>query len=172
MFNAADFDTAQERERVFYVAYRQDAFPMVQRFFLPVGGGKWVSVADILEPNAPAGKHAASDITISPTLDKKSPLKRIGMLHGRRGQDARVYDPSGHATTLMASQQNCGFYLVNGVPRQLTPRERARLQGFPDSFKPHPVKTHANKQFGNSVAVPVIAAFGTAFNQQFFSQAA
>lgn len=172
VFNAADFGTAQERERVFYVAYRLDAFPLVQRFSLPVGDGKWVSVADILEPNAPTGKHAASDITISPTLDKQSPLKRVGMLHGRRGQDARVYDPSGHATTLMASQQNCGFYLVNGVPRPLTPRERARLQGFPDSFKPHPVKTHANKQFGNSVAVPVIAAFGTAFNQQFFNQAA
>ncbi len=172
VFNAADFGTAQERERVFYVAYRLDAFPMVQRFSLPVGDGKWVSVADILEPNAPTGKHAASDITISPTLDKQSPLKRVGMLHGRRGQDARVYDPSGHATTLMASQQNCGFYLVNGVPRPLTPRERARLQGFPDSFKPHPVKTHANKQFGNSVAVPVIAAFGTAFNQQFFNKAA
>lgn len=172
VFNAADFGTAQERERVFYVAYRLDAFPMVQRFSLPVGGGKWVSVADILEPNAPAGKHAASDITISPTLDKKSPLKRIGMLHGHRGQQARVYDPQGHATTLLAGQQSCGLYLVNGIPRQLTPRERARLQGFPDWFKPHPVKTHANKQFGNSVAVPVIRAFGTAFNQQFFNQTA
>jgi site-specific DNA-cytosine methylase len=54
----------------------------------------------------------------------------------------------------------------------LTPRERARLQGFPDTFKPHPVKTHANKQFGNSVAVPVIKALGQAIANQFFSQAA
>ena len=59
-----------------------------------------------------------------------------------------------------------------GKARSLTPRERARLQGFPETFKPHPVKTHANKQFGNSIAVPVAAAIGHAINQQFFKQAA
>jgi hypothetical protein len=38
----------------------------------------------------------------------------------------------------------------------LTPREAARLQGFPDSFKIPVSDTQAYKQFGNSVAVPVI----------------
>lgn len=41
-------------------------------------------------------------------------------------------------------------------PRRLTPRECARLMGYPDSFKIPVSDTQAYKQFGNSVAVPVI----------------
>lgn len=41
-------------------------------------------------------------------------------------------------------------------PRMLTPRECARLQGFPETFKPHPVHSAAYKQFGNSVPVPLV----------------
>jgi len=40
----------------------------------------------------------------------------------------------------------------------MTPREWARLQGFPDSFKLTLADTHLYKQFGNSVSVPVIKA--------------
>jgi DNA (cytosine-5)-methyltransferase 1 len=42
--------------------------------------------------------------------------------------------------------------------RKMTPREWARLQGFPDSFKIEVADVHAYKQFGNSVAVPAIQA--------------
>ena len=42
--------------------------------------------------------------------------------------------------------------------RRLTPREFARLQGFPDSYKISVADTQAYKQFANSVAVPVIKA--------------
>lgn len=42
-------------------------------------------------------------------------------------------------------------------PRRLTPRECARLMGYPDSFKIPVSDTQAYKQFGNSVVVPVIA---------------
>ncbi|KJJ85797.1 DNA (cytosine-5-)-methyltransferase [Candidatus Omnitrophus magneticus] len=41
-------------------------------------------------------------------------------------------------------------------PRRLTPRECARLQGFPDSFKIPVSDTQAYKQFGNSVVVPIV----------------
>jgi len=41
-------------------------------------------------------------------------------------------------------------------PRKVTPREAARLQGFPDNFKITVSDTQAYRQFGNSVAVPVI----------------
>ncbi len=44
------------------------------------------------------------------------------------------------------------------TPRRLTPRECARLMGFPDGFRIPVSDTQAYKQFGNSVAVPVIAA--------------
>ena len=43
-------------------------------------------------------------------------------------------------------------------PRKLTPRECARLQGFPDSFIIPVSNMQAYKQFGNSVAVPVVRA--------------
>ena len=43
-------------------------------------------------------------------------------------------------------------------PRKLTPREAARLQGYDDNFKIAVSDTQAYKQFGNSVAVPVIEA--------------
>jgi DNA (cytosine-5)-methyltransferase 1 len=47
-------------------------------------------------------------------------------------------------------------------PRRLTPRECARLMGFPDSFKIPVSDTRAYKQFGNSVVVPVMAAVARA----------
>ena len=43
-------------------------------------------------------------------------------------------------------------------PRRLTPRECARLQGFPDSFVIPVSDTQAYRQFGNSVTVPVVRA--------------
>jgi len=46
----------------------------------------------------------------------------------------------------------------NKNPRRLTPRECARLQGFPDTFKIVVSDTQAYKQFGNSVVVPLIKA--------------
>lgn len=42
--------------------------------------------------------------------------------------------------------------------RKMTPREWARLQGFPNDFKLVVADTHLYKQFGNSVTVPVIRA--------------
>lgn len=42
------------------------------------------------------------------------------------------------------------------IPRRLTPRECARLQGYPDDFKIVVSDTSAYKQFGNSVVVPLM----------------
>jgi DNA (cytosine-5)-methyltransferase 1 len=44
--------------------------------------------------------------------------------------------------------------------RRMTPREWARLQGFPDKFMIPVSDAQAYKQFGNSVAVPVVRAIG------------
>ena len=45
-------------------------------------------------------------------------------------------------------------------PRRLTPRECARLQGFPDKFLIPVSNNQAYKQFGNSVVMPLIQAVG------------
>ena len=55
-------------------------------------------------------------------------------------------------------------------PRRLTPRECARLMGFPDSFKIPVSDTRAYKQFGNSVVVPVMQAVAEAM-KPFLSEA-
>ena len=47
---------------------------------------------------------------------------------------------------------------VDKNPRKLTPRECARLQGFPDNFIIPVSDTQAYKQFGNSVAIPVVTS--------------
>ena len=45
-------------------------------------------------------------------------------------------------------------------PRKLTPRECARLQGYPEEFVPHLSDSQVYRQFGNSVAVPVVGKIG------------
>jgi len=47
-------------------------------------------------------------------------------------------------------------------PRRLTPRECARLMGFPDSYRIPVSDTQAYRQFGNSIVVPVVEAVATA----------
>ncbi|KAH33052.1 modification methylase SsoII, partial [Staphylococcus aureus VET1843R] len=46
-------------------------------------------------------------------------------------------------------------------PRKLTPREAARLQGFPENYIIPVSDTQAYKQFGNSVSVPVVHAIAS-----------
>ena len=54
-----------------------------------------------------------------------------------------------------------------GNPRRLTPRECARLMGFPDTFAIPVSDTQAYRQFGNSVVVPVVKAIAGALQQGF-----
>lgn len=70
----------------------------------------------------------------------------------------KFLDPDSISITLTASDSNrLGIY-HNGRVRRLTPRECARLQGFPDSYILHPKDSFAYKQLGNAVSVPVIKA--------------
>lgn len=70
----------------------------------------------------------------------------------------KFLDPESVAITLTSSDANRLGVVQNNIPRRITPRECARLQGFPDSFIVNPTDSFAYKQFGNSVSVPVIAA--------------
>ncbi|NJL89278.1 MAG: DNA cytosine methyltransferase [Coleofasciculaceae cyanobacterium SM2_1_6] len=60
--------------------------------------------------------------------------------------------------TLTSSDSSKLGVIQNGRPRRITPRECARLQGFPESYIIHPQDNAAYKQFGNAVSVPVIRA--------------
>ncbi len=68
----------------------------------------------------------------------------------------KFLDPNSISITLTASDTHkLGIY-HNGRLRRLTPRECARLQGYPESYLLHPIDTYAYKQLGNAVSVPVL----------------
>ena len=70
----------------------------------------------------------------------------------------KFLDPESISVTLTSSDANRLGVIQNNRARHITPRECARLQGFPDTFKLHPSDAWSYKQFGNSVSVPVIEA--------------
>jgi len=70
----------------------------------------------------------------------------------------KFLDPESISITLTSSDANKLGIVQNGKLRRITPRECARLQGFPDSYIVHQDDNAAYKQFGNAVTVPVIQA--------------
>ena len=70
-----------------------------------------------------------------------------------RTLSARYYKDGSEILVSRGSRRN---------PRRLTPRECARLMGFPDDFKIPVSDTQAYRQFGNSVVVPVIETIAKA----------
>ena len=78
----------------------------------------------------------------------------------------KFLDPDSISITLTSSDANRLGVIQNNIPRRITPRECARLQGFPDSFIVNPSDNYAYKQFGNSVSVPVIEAIVSDFIEQ------
>lgn len=71
----------------------------------------------------------------------------------------KILDPESISVTVVSSDAHKLGVVQGDVIRRLTPREVARLQGFPDSFELHPDDGAAYRQFGNSVSVPVVRAF-------------
>ena len=76
----------------------------------------------------------------------------------------RMADPKKTSCTLSARYGKDGSEILiprrNSNPRKLSPRECARLMGFPDNFEIPVSDTQAYKQFGNSVVVPIIYLIG------------
>lgn len=70
----------------------------------------------------------------------------------------KFLDPESISITLTASDTNRLGIIQNGKARRLTPRECARLQGFPDHYKLLDNDGAVYKQMGNAVSVPVIEA--------------
>jgi DNA (cytosine-5)-methyltransferase 1 len=92
----------------------------------------------------------------------KNHIKEEGKVYQWRRQYVRE-NKSGVCPTLTANMGMGGHNVPlvkdkKGI-RKLTPRECARIQGFPDSYKlPNIADSALYKQFGNSVSVPVIEA--------------
>jgi len=70
----------------------------------------------------------------------------------------KFLDPDGISITLTASDSNRLGVVQNNIARKITPRECARLQGYPDSYKLIDNDNAVYKQMGNGVSVPVVKA--------------
>ncbi|MEP6714614.1 MAG: DNA (cytosine-5-)-methyltransferase [Terriglobia bacterium] len=86
------------------------------------------------------------------------------------GFGCSVVGPNDFARTLSARYHKDGSEILisrgkGQSPRKLTPRECARLMGYPDSFQIPVSDTRAYRQFGNSVVVPVIAHAATLMSE-------
>ncbi|WP_323254248.1 DNA (cytosine-5-)-methyltransferase [Spirulina sp. CCNP1310] len=70
----------------------------------------------------------------------------------------KFLDPNRISITLTASDANRLGVVHHGIARRLTPRECARLQGYPDSYQLISDENAVYMQMGNGVSVPVIKA--------------
>lgn len=164
VLRSSDYGVPQARERIYIVAFRKDL--KVEGFEFPKPIKKTIVVRDILEDLVDSSPYQIirNDIEITKTefdvTDPRKPMQ-IGKIN-KGGQGERVYSIDAAGITLSAygggAASKTGAFLVDGVVRKLTPRECARLQGFPEGFKVHTNKNLAYKQFGDSVSVPVLKA--------------
>jgi DNA (cytosine-5)-methyltransferase 1 len=164
VLRSSDYGVPQARNRVYIVAFRKDLG--VEEFSFPKPFSEIKVVRDILEPNKDTSEFRIErdDIQLygdaENISDPRKPLQ-IGIIN-KGGQGERVYSVHGAGITLSAygggAASKTGAFLVNGQVRKLSPRECARMQGFPETYKPHPKTNLAYKQFGDSVSVPVIRA--------------
>lgn len=110
-------------------------------------------------------------------LDVIASLKKKGYLKEENGKFNPVcgnmsfevfkfLDPNSISITLTSSDSNRLGVIQGNRARRITPRECARLQGFPDTFIVNPSDAYAYKQLGNSVSVPVIEALVSDFLEQ------
>jgi DNA (cytosine-5)-methyltransferase 1 len=167
ILNSNRFGIPQNRERIYIVAFRKDIGSQTFKFPNPIN--KEVAVFDILEKSPDAKIIERNDINIYKSLNGNGMFRdkihyfnkpmQIGIVN-KGGQGERIYHPAGHAITLSAYGggvgSKTGLYQINDKIRKLSPRECARLQGFPEDFIIDSSQTQAYKQFGNSVTIDVL----------------
>ena len=106
--------------------------------------------------------HPNLDSILESLLEKKYLRERDRLYNPVSGNMSfevfKFLDPDSISITLVTSDSHKLGIQHGGRMRHITPRECARIQGYPDTFLHHPVNVHAYRQFGNSVSVPVIRA--------------
>ena len=160
ILNTSNFGLPQSRKRIYFVCFNNDIIN--RKFHFPIGKNKQTHLSDVLEKKPKTIKEIKrNDINFKEKIDlsKHNKTIRIGTV-GKGGQGERIYDPSGHAITLSAYGggigSKTGLYKIDDIIRKLTPRECARIQGFPENFIIDASSNQAYKQFGNSVSINVI----------------
>lgn len=157
VLRARDFGVPQNRERIYIVGFDPIQVENFADFEMPQPQNKKTRLGDILEQNVDC-KYTISDDLWSGHQRRKAEHKLKGNGFGYSIFNAE----SEYCSTISARYYKDGSEILieqkGKNPRKLTPRECARLQGFPEEFIIPVSDTQAYKEFGNSVAVPVIHA--------------
>lgn len=170
IINARNFSVPQNRERIFIVGFRKDL--KIENFKYPTPTDDSIVFEDVKEDNEVSVKYYLSE-TYLETLRKhrrRHEEKGNGFGYEIISDDgvanAIVVGGMGKERNLVYDHRLTNFTPVTNIKgevnregvRRMTPREWARLQGYPDTFVIPVSDAAAYKQFGNSVAVPAIQA--------------
>ena len=170
VLNSKDFGVPQNRERIYIVAFRNDIAPDDFIFPQPTDSSK--RIKDILEKDPVSVRYYLSTTYVD-TLRKhkeRHAAKGNGFGYEIRSDDgiagAIVCGGMGRERNLLIDNRLTNFTPVTHIRgevnregiRKMTPREWARLQGYPETYQFPVADVHAYKQLGNSVTVNVIEA--------------
>lgn len=170
VINAKDFGVPQNRERIYIVAFRKDLG--ITDFTYPEPTNKKVSFADVKEKNVVSAKYYLSTQYLETLRAHKARHENKGngfgyeIIADYKCSNAIVVGGMGRERNLVIDDRITDFTPITKIKgevnregiRKMTPREWARLQGFPEGFVIPVADASAYKQFGNSVAVPAIQA--------------
>ncbi len=157
LFKSKDFGVPQNRERIYIVGFHKNKVLNYQNFSKPIPPCSETKVGQILESDVDE-KYTISDKLWRGHQRRKEEHKEKGNGFGY----TLFTSESPYTNTLSARYYKDGSEILIAQdgknPRKITPREAARLQGFPEEFVIPVSDTQAYKQFGNSVTVPVVHA--------------
>ena len=160
ILRAGDFGVPQNRERTYIVGFDKNYYDMPEEydFQFPEPTYEKTRLGDILE------SHVDERYTLTDAIWEGFKKRKQNNINRGAGFGYCLFnEESPYVSTLVARYYKDGQEILidqgpDKKPRKLTPRECARLQGFPYSFIIPVSNMQAYKQFGNSVAVPVVRA--------------
>lgn len=170
IINAKDFGVPQNRERIYIVGFRNDLG--IESFEYPKPTNKKITFSDIKEKEVPPTKYFLSTQYVQTLINHKARHEEKGngfgyaIIQDDAISNAIVVGGMGRERNLVLDHRITDFTPTTHIKgtvnregiRKMTPREWARLQGFPDNYIIPVADASAYKQFGNSVAIPAIQA--------------
>ena len=170
ILNAKEFGVPQNRERIFIVGFRKDL--NIDSFEYPKPIVEETTINDILEKKEVSVKYYLSTAYLETLRNHRARHEKKGngfgyeIIPNDSIANAIVCGGMGRERNLVNDNRLTNFKPITNIKgevnregiRKMTPREWARLQGFPEEFKIVVSDAQAYKQFGNSVAVPAIQA--------------